>query len=374
MTLATALVTGNDPEPRLAETAVEQAMEKSDVTHAKAVLLFLTPEFARHSQAIVTAVARRTQCLQVAGGIASGVFTEAGWALDRPAAAAMVFSGDLSLGKPDDPSEPILAYAGGSMPEIWRITGRRFGGVFGSTFALRPADANAVVWQQVRLSAESGCSAQIHGARVDVGVSRGWQQRGETQSVELCQGFELRRVGGKPALKSLIDALPDDFRLDPERHLHQIIALLSSSTATGSSTAFQPAAVISINPDGTLTLAERLEAGRRLAWAIRMPETAEADMRRSVETLADKQQTRAQPPCGALMFSCIGRSPFFYGGEDRDLKIVTERFPGLPLIGVYGTGQIAPLGNRSGAGNALLQNTVVTALVTPNREVSISNV
>ena len=370
MTLATALVTGNDPEPRLAETAVEQAMEKSDVTHAKGVLLFLTPEFARHSQAIVTAVARRTQCLQVAGGIASGVFTEAGWALDRPAAAAMVFSGDLSLGNPDDPSEPILAYAGGSMPEIWSITGRRFGGVFGSTFAVRPADANAVVWQQVRLSAESGCSAQIHGARVDIGVSRGWQQRGETQSVELCQGFELRRVGGKPAFKSLIDALPNDFRLDPERHLHQIIALLSPSAATGSSTAFQPAAVISINPDGTLTLAERLEAGRRLAWAIRMPETAEADMRRTVETLADKQQTRAQPPCGALMFSCIGRSPFFYGGEDRDLKIVTERFPGLPLIGVYGTGQIAPLGGRSGAGNGLFQNAVVTALVTPNREVS----
>ena len=86
------------------------------------------------------------------------------------------------------------------------------------------------------------------------------------------------------------------------------------------------------------------------------------------ETLADKQQTRAQPPCGALMFSCIGRSPFFYGGEDRDLKVFTERFPDLPLIGVYGTGQIAPLGDRPGAGNGEFQNAVVIALITPQEE------
>jgi len=57
------------------------------------------------------------------------------------------------------------------------------------------------------------------------------------------------------------------------------------------------------------------------------------------------------------MFSCIGRGPYFYGGEDRDLLVFTERFPGVPLLGLYGSGQIAPSN-----GGRLLHNSVVTAL------------
>lgn len=368
MTLATALVTGNDPEPQIAEAAVAEALEKSGLAHATGVLLFLTPEFARHAQAIVTAAARRAQCLQVAGGIASGVFTEAGWALDRPAAAALVLGGKLSLGYPETPRQPIVSYAGGTAPEIWSLSGRRFGGVFGSTFAVLGADANAVVWQQARLAGDGGCSVQLHGARVDIGISRGWLRLGETQAVERSQGYEVLQVAGQTALRNLTDALPDAFRADPGRHLHQIVALLAESAATGNDFAYRQAAIISLNADGTLTLTERIDPGRRLAWAIRLPETAEADMRHTIEALSQRQQVCGRPPSAALMFSCIGRGPFFYGGEDRDLKALTERFPGLPVIGVYGTGQIAPLGDRPGAGNGEFQNSVVTALVTSHEE------
>ncbi len=363
MTLATALVSGNDPEPQLAEAAIEQAMEKSGLSHAEGVLLFLTPEFARHAQAIVTATARRTQCMQVAGGIASGVFTESGWALDRPAAAAMVLGGRFSLGYSDHPDEPILSYAGSSIPPVWSVSGRRFGGTFGSTFAIRPADANAIVWQQARLAGDTGCSVQLHGTGIDFGISRGWQQLAEPQTVERSQGYDVQQLGNTTALKSLVKVLPDAFRREPERHLHQIVALVGNPSEEEA--ILTPAAIISANADGTMTLAERIEPGQRLAWAIRLPETAEAEMRETVEKLAQSQKTRGLPPSGALMFSCIGRGPFFYGGEDRDLKAFTERFPGLPIIGIYGTGQIAPLGDRSGSGNGQFQNSVVTALVTP---------
>ena len=368
MTLATALVTGNDPEPQLAEAAVEQAIDISGLAHAEGVLLFLTPEFARHAQAIVTATARRTQCMQVAGGIASGVFTESGWALDRPAAAAMVLGGRFSLGHADDPGEPVLSYAGSSIPSVWSVSGRRFGGAFGSTFAVRPADANAIVWQQARLAGDTGCSVQLHGSRIDFGISRGWQQLSAPQTVDRCQGYDIQQLGNQAALKSLVAILPDAFRREPERHLHQIVALVGDGNTQWEEAVLTPAAIISANADGSMTLAERIEPGRQLAWAVRLPETTEADMRNTVEKLAQDQQQRGLPPSGALMFSCIGRSPFFYGGEDRDLKAVTERFPGLPIIGVYGTGQIAPLGIRNGSGNGQFQNSVVTALVTPRME------
>ena len=65
----------------------------------------------------------------------------------------------------------------------------------------------------------------------------------------------------------------------------------------------------------------------------------------------------------ALMFSCIGRGPFFYGGEDRDLLALRERFPGLPILGTYGSGQLAPFLSTGKRATQQLHNTVVTALI-----------
>jgi small ligand-binding sensory domain FIST len=231
---------------------------------------------------------------------------------------------------------------------------------------VRPADANAIVWQQARLAGDTGCSVRVHGARIDVDVSRGWRQLCAPQTIELGQGYEVRQLGHTSALKSLIDVLPPALRLEPERHLHQLVALLGDADPVKGS--LTPAAIISVNADGCVTLAERIGPGQPLAWAIRVPETAETDMRETVEKLAGEQKKHGVPPAGALMFSCIGRSPFFYGGEDRDLNAFTERFPGLPILGVYGTAQIAPLENGAGTRNGQFQNSVVTALMTPQAE------
>lgn len=237
MTLATALVAGNEPEPYIAEAAADQALEKSGLAHARGVLLFLTPEFARHAQAVVTAVARRTQCLQVAGGIASGVFTESGWALDRPAAAVMVLGNRFALGHADAPGEAILSYAGNRIPPDWTGSGPRYGGSFANALAVRAADAESVVWQQGRLAGPNGCggcSVQIHGARMDIDVSRGWQVLSAPQSVESSKGYDVQRLGGQSALENLTQALPPAGHDDParlQRMLHQIVALVSDAPA-----------------------------------------------------------------------------------------------------------------------------------------------
>ncbi len=379
MTLATALVSGNDPEPRLAEAAAEQALEKSGLAHAQGVLLFLTPEFARHAPAIVTAVARRTQCLQVAGGIASGVFTESGWALDRPAAAVMVLGNRFALGHPYASDEAILSYAGSRIPPDWAYSGRRYGGAFGNSLDVRAADAESLAWQQARQAGENGCSVQIHGAGMDIGVSRDWQILSAPQSVESSKGYDLQTLGGQSALESLTQALPPTAHGDPaglQRMLHQIVALVSDAPAMPPGEApaeptFRPLAVIAAATDGALTLTGRIAPGRHLSWAIRHPDAAAADMRQCIEQLAARHIKPATRPAGAVVFSCIGRGPYFYGGEDRDLAVLTERFPGLPVIGVYGTGQIAPSrtsGTSGPARNSAIQNAVVTALVTPHTE------
>ena len=56
--------------------------------------------------------------------------------------------------------------------------------------------------------------------------------------------------------------------------------------------------------------------------------------------LADIACDRSKDPRFALMFSCMGRGPYFYGGVDRDLELVRQRFPGMPLLGAYCAGEM----------------------------------
>lgn len=365
MTIATALITGNDPHPQLAEDAVAQALSKAGLTHASAVLLFLTPEFSRHTQEAVTAAARRAQCMQVAGGIASGVLTETGWVLDRPAAAAMVFGSEFPLTQGEAGGTPMFSYAGSAFPTEWTDAGPRFGGLFSNSFSGSSAHGEPAVWQQGRLSATQRCSLSLPGAEIAIGVSTGLRLLGEAQPIERSNGFDLERLGGQPAARSLLRALPAELRGElgntPDHHLHHLAAVVFDAAPSGpellNSQTFRTVALIGTNADQTVTLMEHARAGQYLAWAIRQPLSAETDMRQTVDRLKV-----AHPAC-ALMFSCIGRGPFFYGGEDRDLNILRERFPNLPILGTYGTGQVAPLNPPGSVSNIELQNSVVVSII-----------
>ena len=356
MPTATALVTANTPDPQLAEEAVATALVASGITHASAVLLFLTPEFARHAQAAVMAAARRAQCMQVAGGIAAGVFTESGWALDRPTAAALVLDDGFSLKPCGHANSPLLSLASTLPPSDWFTATPRFGSVFGDRFSANAAPETPSLWQQGRLSIAPYFSLQLTGAEMDIGLSTGLKLLGKPQRIEQCNGFEVEMLGNQAATRHLIRALPSEVREAPAQHLHHLSAVLFD-TAPGPGQTGRAVAVIDVANTQTVTIAERVRRGQYLAWAIRQPLAAEAEMRDTVAGL-----TVAKPDF-ALMFSCIGRGPFFYGGDDRDLQALRERFPGLPILGAYGNWQLAPFLSAGKRATQQLQNTVVTALI-----------
>ena len=108
MTIATGLATAPIAEPQLAGLAVAAAMEKAGLTIANSVLLFLTPEFARDPKPALLAASRASNCTRIIGCSAAGIFTDQDWVLDAPAAAAMVFGGDISLAPAPQPQTDDL--------------------------------------------------------------------------------------------------------------------------------------------------------------------------------------------------------------------------------------------------------------------------
>jgi hypothetical protein len=329
MNVASALVSGHAAVPELAGEAVAKAMDKAGLAHAASVILLLSRDFARHPETALRAAARAAGCLRIAGAAFPGLLTEDGWSLDRPAAAALVFEADET-----DAGVPELCFTDSrTLPYAWRSDKPR-AGLIGSEAA----------WQMCRRQDNDQMTFLPPASRCRSVLSTGLRRIVAPLPLESVDGFEIQRFNSQPAADALRRLLPPEWREQPP--WHQIAALRHDDSP--------PVAILSANSDGSLSMADRFQHGEKVAWAIRQPMGSEDDMRRMVNAAVDGQNR----PDFALMFSCIGRGPLFYGEEDRDLGIFRDCFPGVPLLGAYGNGQIVP-GERE---NVLFNNSVLTLL------------
>jgi small ligand-binding sensory domain FIST len=331
MKVASSLASGPHPLPELAATAVRQALAHAGLARADNVLLFLTRDFARHAQPALVAAARAAGSLQVGGCTAYGLLTEDGWLLDQSGAAALVV-GETEMAAP---GAPLLSFSGhGTLPWGWQSGAPRAGLL----------DSDAAAWAHGRLVEDSCAEARLPGLRARIACSTGLRLLGEPLTVDAASGYDLQRCGGLPAGASLQRHLPPELRQNPP--LHRLVVVLDAGVPG--------IPILGLNGDGSLNLAAALTPGTRMHWAIRQPLAAEQDMRQALSVAVNPEKV----PDFAVMFSCLGRGPLFYGNDDRDLLAFREQFPGVPLIGAYGCGQIAPAAGE----NRLFQNTVVTLL------------
>lgn len=343
MKVASGQAVGTSPTPALAEQAVRNAMERAGMDQAARILLFLSKDFSRHLPATLRSAAAVARCLQIDGCSANGLLSDQGWQIDRPAAVALAFSG-LPDGPASAAASPLLSLSGqGRLAWDWQNDSPRVGLV----------DSDTRAWQQARESGDTRIQFPLPGLRCTPLLSRGLRHIGEQQTVTVADAHELRQVDSGTAADSLLRALPGELRQRPP--IHQL-CLLRDEAEPG-------IGVLSLNSNGSLTLTAALQAGESFRWALRQPLAAEHEMH---QLLGDARALGKQPDF-ALMLSCIGRGPLFYGSDDRDLQLFREYFPDVPLIGAYGIGQIFP-GDQ---GNRLFHNAVLTLLYERNDVQSI---
>lgn len=340
--VATGLARGARAEPRLAAQAVERALARAGLERANSVLLFLTPHFAPSPESALRAAARAAGCLQVAGCTGAGVLTEDEWLLDVPGAAAMVFGDRLRLGAADnDGDEPVISLCSPSgLGADWLDTSApRIGAVSGDLFGQGPFR----VWAGTRVLDSGRVDAAIECAHGVVQVSQGMRALTSPIVVAEVQGLDVLKLGNYPALNVLVQSLPKNVRTDDQIPLHMIVG---GVTFGDPDTAIRDGRyrlnhIVSANlRNQSVTFSVPLAPGERLFWAMRDALTAERDFG---HILDQAMQGLGVTPDFALLFPCMGRGPHFYGNRDRDLDLIKNRLPGLPVIGFYGNGEIAPL-------------------------------
>lgn len=356
MSIATALVRGRIARTELVHEAVETALDRAGLRYANAVLLFLSDHYAQEPNAALHEAARVAGCLQVDGCSAAGLFTENAQAMSEPAVAAMVFGGDIQLKHAMLGDGPVLSFAApGGLDLSWLESDEvRFGAIASDSDGQGPFR----VWSSGRIQPSGHCGLTFGGVRLRVDLTQGARPLSEPQEITRVIGNDIMAIAGKMALASLAQALPQLGQAIEGMPLHLFMAGITHGEPEGALAEgrYQLLPILSANPDnGVVTVPTQLEEGDHLFWAVRQPDAAEQDLRLMLDRLGS--DTLEQPAFG-LFFPCLGRGPAFYGGEDRDLALLAERHPDLPLIGFYGNGEVARLNGM----NRLLQYSAVLGL------------
>ena len=357
MKVATGLAIGKAASPDLAAQAVTSAMLKANIHAPSSVLLFLTSEFAADPQSAIKAAAKAASCTQVIGCSATGIFTEEDWVIDSPAAAAMVFS-DINFGHAIGNNNDLLLTltAPNAINTTWLNANEspRFGGVSGDALG----QGQFSVWQNGKGNTQGYCEVTLENMLAAVGASHGLQLISSPRRITKSKGNDLVSLANLPALNTLFSACKkQDIAISHDDiPYHQLMAVYANKASAIERGDYNLASLIIVNQDAeSITLTKSLKEGDWLSWAIRDIDAAQIDIVKTASVL--RRQLETEPQFG-LLFSCLGRGPYFYNGQDQDLALIKTLFPDLPLIGFYGNGEIAPIAGV----NELLQYSAVLAL------------
>ncbi|MDD2834313.1 MAG: FIST C-terminal domain-containing protein [Methylotenera sp.] len=355
MNIATSIVTGQQASADIAKAAVSNAMIKADLSIANSVLLLLSSEFASNPLPAIKAAAKAANCTQVMGCSATGIFTEDDWVVDAPAVAAMVFGGKVSLSLPQVNLSklPLLTLsAPNAINTTWLSHHIRYGGVSGDATGRGPFS----VWQNAKGNVTGHIEAHVIGAEIATGVSHGLKLLTEARRVTHSEQFDILLLDTHNPIKLLEKAWKSHHRQKAPIPSHRIMALYADSKEAIQNGDFHQTPVISCNEDpASVTLAQKIPEGKFLSWAVRDINIAQIDLKNTIQTL--KNRLNAKPDFG-LLFSCMGRGPYFYEGLDLDLAVIKSALPDMPLLGFYGNGEIAHIGHS----NQLLPYSAVLSL------------
>ena len=355
MKVATSIVLGSKATPALVAEAVNNAMQKADISVASSVILLLTSEFAADPQPAITAAAKAANCTQVFGCSATGIFTEEDWVLDSPAVAVMVFGGHISIQNTNlqNNSQALLTIsAPNAINSTWLNDGHtRYGGVSGDAVGQGPFS----VWQHAKGGNTGKIDAYISGVNLATKASHGFKLLTKPKRIQKVNDFDVELVDNKLPLTALQKAWATLSKSEDPIPLHLLMAIYANSAESINRGEFKQTNLISADESsGCITLAQTLEVDQYLCWGLRDQKAAETDLLLTTQQLIKELGTT---PDFGFMFSCLGRGPF-YDGIDHDLKVIAQQLPNMPLIGFYGNGEIANIAGE----NQLLPYSAVLSL------------
>jgi small ligand-binding sensory domain FIST len=185
---------------------------------------------------------------------------------------------------------------------------------------------------------EAGLSGVLFAPEVPVavGLTQGCSLIGAARTVTEADGDVIAAIDGRPALEVFKEDIGELLAHDLRRVGGYIFAAFPiAGSDTGD---YLVRNLTGIDPNqGWISVAEPVEAGRRIQFCRRDHDAALTDLKRMVRDV--KARAGAAPKAG-LYFSCVARGPSLFGSESEELRLIEAELGEIPLAGFFGNGEI----------------------------------
>ena len=339
--------------------------------------VYLTDRYGADLPAIVALLRERTGVEHWTGAVASSICASGVEYDGEPALALMVaalppdsfqvFSGRLRPLAGSGPaadgstrSHTALVHADPALPElaelIQELSERTASGfLFGAV-----TSGESTAYTQVADEAIAGGLSGVmfsSSVRVMSRVTQGCSPLAGEHVISACSDHLLQRLDGRPALDVLLEdlgvRLPARSAGDgqailkalPAERLRQGLFVGLSDGEPGRSPGFGDYLVrnvVGIDPHNRLLAVAGLPVeGGRVVFCTRDREAARRDLVRIVAELRDEVDEEGLAIRGALYHSCVARGASLFGTAGEELETIRHHLGDVPLVGMYGNGEIA---------------------------------
>lgn len=341
--IATGISYGGLPNPEHARTAVEKALKKADLNSASSVLLFLTCGYANNPKAALKEAAKAASTTQVIGCTALGLISDEEWLIDSEGAVAMVFPNDICLQPARLLKKPELLLSlvtpSSAMFGINQIDVKQIGAISTDEYGHGPYS----IWQTGR-EVKKGYLHVGFENKIDyaVGVAQGVRKISPLMEITKGEKHTLMELSEEPALQNLRDNLPKNLHGMFSKQPHNLLCAISENEEIESINQghYKLQHIVSLDEDKqNIHISGTVHEKRHVFWALRDEAKAQEEMQKAIESA---KANLSKTPKFAFVFPNVSRGPEFYGGKDKDIELLKEAFPDMPIIGFYGNGEISP--------------------------------
>lgn len=192
-----------------------------------------------------------------------------------------------------------------------------------------------------------------------VGVTQACRPASDLMTVTRVQGNWILELDGRPALDAYraaaLGPLADDLARAAAFVLVGLPREPSEPLRPGS---YLVRHVVGFSTDNNaFAVPELLARGDQVAFMLREPEAARADLKEMLGGLAG-----GSPGLG-LYFNCCARGAGFFGVPGLEAAYLENAFGSLPIVGMFGSCEIGPIGPLQRGATELLTYTGVLALL-----------
>ena len=367
----TGLAVGGAADNAALEASLE-ALERSGADHADLALVFVTGDAHTRAHEALHAVRRVTGAPVVLGCSGTGILTERREVEDDLAVAVLAVRCERLV------ATPVSFERQGEQRDLGTELARRIGptvaeggcvlvlpdamgcnppallgrlhDALGFVPVLGAVAAGAPMFELYNTDAVEGAlvGVALSGLAPVIGVTQGCTPIGEPYVITHAEGNVIQRIGSRPALEMLTEAIranPDTQARIRHAGVFAGLAMDPAKSPLERGDFLVRNLVGADQSSGAVAVAERVRIGQTLQFQIRDAEASRQDLREMLDELAERLHGRR--PAFGCYFDCAGRGRGLYGIPDHDVSLIRERLGEFPLVGFFGNGEFAPIGRRN---------------------------